>query len=328
MPDRLNEIWVICDQRDGRLQGASREIVSEAAKFAEAVTAFAWGDGADDIADELGALGAKRLVVIGDGGTPLTVRRIASAIGEQASSAGLPAALFAPMSYDGRDVCAHLSVMIDRPVIANVVGVERSNDGLQSVHEIAGGTLVARAEVTDGDGGIFLVREKSFVAAGGGTGAAEVRAIDAPAAGGADRVQVLARHVEQHAGPRLDDAQIVVSGGRGLGDPGRYQMIEELASLLGGAPAASRAIVDAGWVPYAYQVGQTGKTVKPEVYLAFGISGAMQHLVGMKGAKHIVAVNKDANAPIFQLADLGIVADVGVVLPALIESVRREREGG
>src|SRR6516164_9758382 len=134
--------------------------------------------------------------------------------------------------------------------------------------------------------------------------------------------KIVGRHVEERSGPKLDEAAVVVSGGRGLGEASNYALIEELAKLLHGAAGASRAIVDAGWVPYSHQVGQTGKTVKPTVYVACGISGATQHLVGMKGSKNIVAINKDQEAPIFSVADLGIVGDVHKVLPALIEALK------
>ncbi|NBY12891.1 MAG: electron transfer flavoprotein subunit alpha/FixB family protein [Actinobacteria bacterium] len=143
-----------------------------------------------------------------------------------------------------------------------------------------------------------------------------------PDTGATGSAKVLSVHVEESTGPKLDEAEIVVSGGRGLGEAGKYTLVEDLAKVLKGAPGASRAIVDAGWVPYSYQVGQTGKVVKPNVYIAAGISGATQHMVGMKGSKNIIAINKDKEAPIFGVADLGIVGDVHKVLPQLIELLK------
>ena len=134
--------------------------------------------------------------------------------------------------------------------------------------------------------------------------------------------KILNRHVEETTGPKLDEAAVVVAGGRGLGEAAKFEVIEDLAKTLKGAPGASRAIVDAGWVPYSYQVGQTGKVVKPTVYIAAGISGATQHMVGMKGSKNIIAINKDPEAPIFGVADLGIVGDVHKVLPKLLEALQ------
>ncbi|HXA75222.1 MAG TPA: electron transfer flavoprotein subunit alpha/FixB family protein, partial [Acidimicrobiales bacterium] len=170
---------------------------------------------------------------------------------------------------------------------------------------------------------LAAIRPKSFPAEPSGGGPAKVEQVAAADAGRAGAAKVLERHVEEREGPKLEEATVVVSGGRGLGSAEAYEpLVEELAKLLHGASGASRAIVDAGWVPYAKQVGQTGKVVKPKLYVALGISGATQHLVGMKGSKNIIAINKDREAPIFSVADLGIVGDVHKVLPALIEQLK------
>ena len=169
--------------------------------------------------------------------------------------------------------------------------------------------------------GYKALRQKAAAEPSGGPPAG-LEALPIPDTGATGTAVIAASHAEERSGPALDEASIVVSGGRGLGEAAAYAMIEELAKLLHGAAGASRAIVDAGWVPYSHQVGQTGKTVKPDVYLAFGISGATQHLVGMKGSKTIVAVNKDKDAPIFTICDLGIVGDVHKVLPALIDALK------
>jgi electron transfer flavoprotein alpha subunit len=174
---------------------------------------------------------------------------------------------------------------------------------------------------------LALVRPKSFAAESGGGGAATVSPVSAEIAEQHRAVRVIERRAEEASGPKLEEAPVVISGGRGLGDPKNFALLEELAGLVGGAVGASRAVVDAGWVPYAMQVGQTGKTVKPTVYIACGVSGAMQHTVGMKGSKNIVSINKDEEAPIFKLSDLGIVGDVHKVLPQVIAAVKA-RKGG
>jgi electron transfer flavoprotein alpha subunit len=228
-----------------------------------------------------------------------------------------------PHNYDGRDIAARLSVKLDRPVLTNVVNLIEADAGLVTEHPIFGGTEILTARFSGDGPGIYVVRTKSFaLEALEGAAPAAVDSWDVPDLGRAGGARVTERHVAESEGPKLDEAAVVVSGGRGLGEAGSYELIETLAKLLKGAAGASRAIVDAGWVPYSHQVGQTGKTVKPTVYLAAGISGATQHMVGMKNSKNIIAINKDQEAPIFSIADLGIVGDVHEVLPKLIEALQ------
>jgi electron transfer flavoprotein alpha subunit len=224
-------------------------------------------------------------------------------------------AVLLPGSYDGRDVAGHLSARLDLPVLTNVTGIG-DEGGIVTEHPLFGGSKIAKARVLGEGPALVVVRPKSFSADVTRESAASLTT--GPAVDASHVARIVATHVEEREGPALEEAAVVVSGGRGVGSPQGYAAIEELANLLGGAAGASRAIVDAGWVPYARQVGQTGKTVKPTVYIACGISGATQHMVGMKGSQHIVAINKDADAPIFSIADLGIVGDAQTVVPALI----------
>ena len=247
---------------------------------------------------------------------------MAAAIAAAVAAGGGPDAILFPATYDGRDIAGRLSVKLDRPVLTNVVDLTAGDGGLVTQHAIFGGSQMLTARFTGEGPGIFVIRAKSFAAEASGGAPAAVVAAPAPDTGATNAAKIVARHVEERTGPKLDEADVVVSGGRGLGEKDQYALIEELATLLHGAAGASRAIVDAGWVPYSHQVGQTGKTVKPTVYVACGISGATQHLVGMKNSKNIVAINKDQDAPIFSVADLGIVGDVHKVLPQLIEALK------
>ena len=227
-----------------------------------------------------------------------------------------------PQNYEGRDVMGRLSVKLDRTVLTNNTDISVSADAVTVTTPAFGGNTLVSTTFTGAAPYLAAFRPKSFTAEAAGGAAVEVTAAPVPDLGATGTAVVAAVHVEESTGPKLDEANVVVSGGRGLGEAAKYEMVEQLAKLLKGAAGASRAIVDAGWVPYSYQVGQTGKVVKPTVYIAVGISGATQHMVGMKGSKHIIAINKDKEAPIFGVADLGIVGDVHKVLPKLIEAIQ------
>jgi electron transfer flavoprotein alpha subunit len=327
-----DRILVVAESYAGKALPVSLELLTKARQLAGTVEAVTWGTPSDTaaVASQLAGFGATKIYSVGDLGAALPGVPVAAAIEALVQQSGPPDAILIPTTYDGRDIAGRLSVRLDRSVLTNVVGITSHDGALVSEHAIFGGSEVLKARFTGAAPAIFVVRAKSFAAeesADAGRAAPEVVTVDVPATGptntgATNTATVTARHVEERTGPKLDEATVVVSGGRGLGEAGRYQLIEELAKLLHGAPGASRAIVDAGWVPYAYQVGQTGKTVKPTVYIAAGISGATQHMVGMKGSKNIVAINKDAEAPIFAIADLGIVGDVQKVLPKLIEALK------
>ena len=318
----VDKIWVLAEVSDGVPITTSLELITAARSLATTVEAVAYGDDTASVAAVLGEYGVTTVHDVGDLAGSLPGVPVAASIAAAVESGTGPDAVLFPATYDGRDIAGRLSAKVDRPVLTNVVDLIEADGGLVSQHAIFGGTQVLSAKFTGEGPQIFVVRAKSFAAELSGGDPAVVVSAPAPDTGASNAAKIVSRHVEERSGPKLDEADVVVSGGRGLGDKDQYVLIEELATLLKGAPGASRAIVDAGWVPYSHQVGQTGKTVKPTVYLACGISGATQHMVGMKSSKNIVAINKDRDAPIFSVADLGIVGDVHKVLPQLIEALK------
>jgi electron transfer flavoprotein alpha subunit len=316
----VGKIWVFAESADGKATTATLELLTKARELASTVEALYAGADADAVAASVGEYGATKLMVI-DPGDGLPGQVAAAAIARLAGEQSPDAILFA-QSYDGRDAIARLSVKLDRPVLTNGMSLSDDN-GLVFGTAIFGGVTLVDVKLNAGAPALIAIRPKSFAAESAGGSAAAIEAVAAVDAGRAAEAKVLERHVEEQQGPKLEEASVVVSGGRGIGAAENYApLVEALAKELKGAWGASRAIVDAGWVPYALQVGQTGKTVKPKVYIALGISGATQHLVGMKNSDNIIAVNKDAEAPIFSVADLGIVGDVHKVVPALIEAIK------
>ncbi len=317
----VSNIWVFAQEAKGAPSSATLELLTKARTLGGAVCAFVGGD-ASAIAAALGEYGATKVYATGDLGGKLPGAAVAGAMKAVIDGGDTPDLILFPQNYEGRDIVARLSVKLDRTVLTNNVDITADGDTVSVTTPVFGGNTLVTTSFTGAGPFLAAFRPKSFAAEPCAGGAAEVVAAAVPELGASGAARVTAVHVEESSGPKLDEADVVVAGGRGLGESSKYEMIEQLAKLLKGAAGASRAIVDAGWVPYSYQVGQTGKVVKPNVYIAAGISGATQHMVGMKGSKNIIAINKDKEAPIFGIADLGIVGDVHKVLPKLIEALQ------
>ncbi|HEY7469379.1 MAG TPA: electron transfer flavoprotein subunit alpha/FixB family protein [Acidimicrobiia bacterium] len=312
----MARVWVLVEQDGDNPTTLGLELLAKARELGDP-TVVLLGAGSTTVMATLGDHGARR-VLHADPGDRLPSAPLAAALAERAAAESPDLILFG-QAYNDRDIAGRLAARLGVGVLSNASDVRLTGGGVETDHEILGGSQVATAGASQGPY-IVLVRPKSFTAEPVGGGAPEVEALDLPE-GGPGEARVIESQVEEREGPQLGEAAIVVAGGRGLGSPEAYALVEQLGKKLGAATGATRAIVDAGWVPYAKQVGQTGKTVKPDVYIACGISGAMQHLVGMKDSKTIIAINKDPDAPIFSIADLGVVGDVHKVLPKLIEAL-------
>jgi electron transfer flavoprotein alpha subunit len=315
----VTTIWTLAELTPEGPSPSAGELLTSARAIGDEVAAVAFGPGANDAALVLGRFGASLVYACNDN-VVTGASRAAAFVLERLVREHRPDLILFPGTYEGRDLAARAQARLGSTLMANATGV-LSPDRART--EILGGSLFVEVGLAGPAPALLLLKPHSTEAVEAPV-TPEVVEVEAEVPEGLREVRVLERHDQAASGPSLDDAKVIVAGGRGLGGPEGFSMLDDLAAAIGGAAVgASRAAVDAGWVPYAYQIGQTGKTVKPEIYLAVGISGALQHVVGIRGAGRILAVNKDPEAPIMKMADLGLVGDLRNVVPALAEGIRR-----
>ncbi len=316
-------IWVLVELENGQPARSSLEVLGKAAQLGSA-EAIVLGSNAAAVAPTLGEYGAEKVYIHADPVYDTYLTLPAADTVSELLKQHQPALLLLATTYDLRDIAARLNARNNMGLITDATDLQFEGDTLQ-VTVPWGGEIIVTAAFPKQGTGIVLTRPKAFGLERQEGKTAVVEAISPSLNAASQQIKILDRVEVQSEGPSLEDASVVVSGGRGLGKAENFHLIEELAAALGGAPGATRAIVDAGWLPYSYQVGQTGKTVKPTLYIACGISGAIQHLAGMKGSKYIVAINKDEHAPIFSVVDLGVVGDVLTILPQLTTEVKKRK---
>jgi electron transfer flavoprotein alpha subunit len=319
----VTTVWVYAEVSPERgADGTALELLTKARDLGDEVAAVALGPGATEAAPVLGAHGAGQVYASDDEVFVRFVAEPAAHVLHRLVEEHAPDLVLFATHYDSRDVAGRLSGKTGAPLMSNatdVLAVDRART------PVAGGGAYVDVAL-EGPLRIVLVRPKSFAAQPSG-GRPEIVDVESDVPDGCKRARRVESHEQATAGPKLEDAGVVLAGGRGLGAAANFELLDRLATLIDDAAVgATRAVVDAGWVPYAYQIGQTGKTVKPGVYVAAGISGATQHVVGMKGAKKVIAINKDEDAPIFQMADLGVVGDALQVLERLVEEIK-DRKG-
>ena len=311
-------ILTFAEQRDGKLRRASLEVVSEARRLAgglgAAVTTVLIGPGTESLAGELASYGSDRVVVFDDAALGAYATEAYARALSQAISDARPAVVLLPFTAMGKDLAPRVAAGVGAGLASDCVALEAKGGKLVARRPMYAGKAYATVEWA-GEPQMATLRPNVFaLGQPDASRKAEVVKGSAPAS---SRAKVAAVGASAQGKVPLTEAQIIVSGGRGLKGPENFPLVEALAEAMGAAVGASRAVVDAGWVDHQMQVGQTGKTVSPSLYVACGISGAIQHLAGMSSSKCIVAINKDADAPIFKVADYGILGDVFEVLPKL-----------
>jgi electron transfer flavoprotein alpha subunit len=311
-------ILVFVEQRGGEVRKASLQALSEAKRQGETVSAVLPGSGVADAAAGLGAWGADKIYVADDANLALySAEGYAEAVVKAVEQAG-PGAIFFAGTAMGRDLAPRVAARLGVGAIPDVTGLTLEGDAFKARRPVYSGKAFATADTAGNNPQVISLRPNVF-AAEEAAGAGEVVALD----GLSLSIRAVVKELVEAAGGELDvaEADVIVSGGRGIKGPENFALIKSLADALGGAVGASRAAVDAGWIEHSHQVGQTGKVVSPSLYIAAGISGAIQHLAGMSSSKVIVAINKDPDAPIFKIADYGIVGDLFDVIPPMVEAI-------
>jgi len=320
----MADILVVVEHQEGTFKKTTLSTVTAAKMLSGLiggeVDALVLGQGVQGVADTVAAHGV-RAVLLGEGEAFARYLAVcyAQAVARVVKEKGYGAVL-APASTFGKDFMPRLSGLLDAPLASDIVGLSKEGDGLRVRRPMYAGNAIATVELI-GSPLLFTVRQTAFDPAPKSDAKAPVTKISVTADPGG--TVFVGREETKSERPELTEARVVVSAGRGIKSPENYKLVEELADLFHAAIGASRAAVDAGWAPNDWQVGQTGKIVAPELYFALGISGAIQHLAGMKDSKVIVAINKDEEAPIFQVADYGLVADLFKAVPELITELKK-----
>ena len=321
----MTEVLVLAEHTDsGEVRKSTLELLTAARRLGSPSAVWT-GPGADTGLARLAEFGAEKVYVADSADFAEYVVAPAAELLAQLVAEKAPAAVLIAGTAEGKEIAGRLAVKTGSGVLTDVVDVVAGADGTPvGTHANFGGAVTVHATVRKGTP-IIAVRPNA-IAAEPSTGAAAVETVAFTASAAAKTTRVTEHVVAaQSERPDLTEASIVVSGGRGTGSADGFTIIEKLADALGAAVGASRAVTDAGWYPHQFQVGQTGKTVSPQLYLAVGISGAIQHRAGMQTAKTIMAINKDAEAPIFEIADYGVVGDLFTIVPQLIEDIDKQK---
>ena len=325
----MSEILVLVDHSEGKPRKVALQTVTAARSVAgdlgADVTAVWLGEDGDDAAEAVGAAGADTLLWWDDEEVDAYVTLPKVEALQQLADERDVAAIFFVSANHTKDVAARLAIRLDGGVITDVTGLSVEDGQIRATKEVFGGDLITESKVAEGKLPFFGIAANAFAASEDGD-EAEIEEFDVDLSESAQAAKVTGSEIVAGGDrPDIGEAAIVVSGGRGLGEESGFELMEQLADELGAGVGASRAATDAGWYPHRAQIGQTGRTVSPSLYVANGISGAIQHRAGMQTAQNIVVVNKDREAPIFSIADFGIVGDLYDVVPRLIEEIKSRK---